>query len=103
MALYIVGVSLPIYQDMGGINDMFELSQERELEISGKIVATKRHEEIQGELSRLYDYIEDNVKDNKGLLEAFRQYEDLNLLMLTLFNEKYYREGFKDGVSLYKE
>jgi hypothetical protein len=82
---------------------MFELSQSRELEISGKIIKMKKHEEIEAKLSKLYDYIEGKIEGNQELLEAFKQYEDLNLLMLTFFNDRYYIEGFKDGVSVFRD
>ena len=82
---------------------MFNLSQERELEISRKVITTKKHKEIQSKLTELYNYIEEQMKDNKELLEAFSKYEDMNCLLITLYEEIYYREGFKDGVSLYKD
>ena len=82
---------------------MFNLSQERELEISRKVITTKKHKEIQSKLTEIYNYIEEQMKDNKELLEAFSKYEDMNCLLITLYEEIYYREGFKDGVSLYKD
>jgi hypothetical protein len=82
---------------------MFNLSQERELEISRKVITTKKHKEIQSKLTELYNYIEEQMKDNKELLEAFSKYEDMNCLLITLYEEIYYKEGFKDGVSLYKD
>ena len=82
---------------------MFKLSDGREIEISRKIAETPEHKRIQGKLSELFNYIEENIKNNEKLAKAFSDYEDLNCELITLCEETYYKEGFKDGVSLYKE
>ena len=82
---------------------MFKLSDGREIEISRKIAETPEHKIIQGKLSELFNYIEENIKNNEELARAFSDYEDMNCELMTLCENHYYKEGFKDGVSLYND
>ena len=82
---------------------MFKISEERSLEISGKVIKNEEYKTATKEQNKLQRYIETELKGNKAILEAFERYEELNCEIITVCEEAYYREGLKDGMGLYKD